>query len=390
VGDYPFGPGILPDQQPAQASNLQGAAGITALYAAIGGRNTARVDIPVIGDSVTVGQGASVFANGFIQQANRAIRNAYPAAGTLANGGGLGFVPILPTSGSLTYTSPFTVTGGSGAGDIGPQRNCLLAEGVTTTATWTAPAGTSSVKIMYFDYSTGVFSYKINSGSATNVIGTSTHGELLTADIAITSGQVLTIAWVSGVVVLDGIVHYAGDESAGITFHEFGHSGWNASASAPSGWQQPETLGSFNWAQVMTTLNPAAFGIALGGNDCQLFTAAQFQANLTSLIALVRAQSGLSNLPCLLLTNYAADFATIVDTGGWPAYVAAIRAVAAADPYTHVIDTNYRFPSWASQFGATPGYLYYNDGSGSIGQVHPSDAGHALIGEIVAACCRIA
>jgi len=104
-------------------------------------------------------------------------------------------------------------------------------------------------------------------------------------------------------------------------------------------------------------------------------------------VALIRAQTGLSNLPCLLLTNYQLN-ATFIDAGGWPAYVAAIRAVAASIPYSRIIDTNYRFPSWASDFGGN--YLYYNDGVGTIGYAHPSDAGHALLGEIVAAGVSIA
>jgi len=220
---YPPASPEYADQAPALDYGVS-TSGVLALDAAVANRNNARVDVPFIGDSVVCGQGASQWMNGFIQQANRAIRASYPTTANLA-AGGQGYIPILPTSGSFTYTNPFTVTGGSGAGDLGPQRNCLLAEGVTTTATWTAPAGTTSVKIMYFDYS-GTFSYKINSGSATNVAGTSTHAELLTTSIAITSGQTLTIAWVSGVVVLDGIIHYAGDESSGITFHSCGHSGW--------------------------------------------------------------------------------------------------------------------------------------------------------------------
>lgn len=390
--------GTYPDQQAALAQALQGSSGLTALQAAIANRNNVRVDIPFVSASAAAGQGASLFGNGYIQQANRAIRNFYPtAANTVSpNSGGLGFVPILPTSSQFTYTSPFTLTSGtsSGAIDIGPQRNAALFAGQAQTFTMTMPAGTTSVKIVYFDY-TGTFSYQVASNSAVNIAGGNTKVDIISSDITISGGQTLKIAWVSGQCVVSGILHFNGDESAGITFHEFAHAGWTTGlTAATSGWQQPQSstvqaiAPSYSWAQFLATISSAAVGIELGGNDTGFFTAAQYQANLTSLIALIRAQSGLSTIPVPMATEYAADFSPVTDPGGWPAYPAAVRAVAAATPYCKVIDTSYRFPSWASNFGGN--YLYYNNGSGSIGQVHPSDKGHALLGEIVAAGVRIA
>src|SRR5712692_6764397 len=70
------------DQQPGNELGLLGASGITALAASIANRNNVRVDIPVIGDSV-LHHGATSYANGCVQQANRAIRAKYP---TTANG----------------------------------------------------------------------------------------------------------------------------------------------------------------------------------------------------------------------------------------------------------------------------------------------------------------
>lgn len=378
---------LFADQQAAYQYGLTSAAGLTSLAVAIADRNNARVDIPVIGDSITQGQGASVYANQWIQQANRAIRAAYPTIAT-GSSGGYGFVPLLSTTSQLTYTWPWTtVTPGTpGHGDLGPVRYCGLTEGTPAEWQWTAPAGTTSIKIMYFDY-TGEFSYNTPGTGTVGVPGTNTQVEKLTGSIAITAGQVLTVSWVSGVVVVDGLLHYAGDEDSGITLHACGHSGWNATSSSPSGWQQPETLLGANWAQCFTQFAPAAVGIWLGGNDVLVSTAAQFQANLMSLIALIRAQTGLSTLPVVLCVNYLGISGTIMDAGGWPAYASAIRSAAAADSYTHVIDVNYRYPSLASGFGAN--YLYYDAGTGSLGN-HPSDLGHALIGEIAAAGIRIA
>lgn len=370
------------DQLPALAAGATGAALLQALRSAIANRDLSRCDIPVIGDSITEGQGATAMANRWTSRATRALRTAYP---TLANGssGGLGFIPVL-NSGETTFTWPVTRTAGSASTyiGVGPTRLASsMNSGNTPTFQWTAPAGTTSVKIMYFDSSVaGSFSYKVNSGATTTVTNANTGDGKLTAAVPITGGQVLTIAWVSGNAFVEGIVHYAGDESSGITLHSCGHFGWN-SGTGTSGWMQ--AAAGFDWRPSVAALIPSggAVAIMLGTNDSEPaggnFTGQQFQASLQALVTYLRGYSGLTNKPLLLVIPYQPNVTT-VDPGGWAAYAAAIRAVAAANIATYVIDLNYRLPSVASGGG-----LYADT-------VHPSDLGHGLIGETVGAALKIA
>jgi lysophospholipase L1-like esterase len=246
--------------------------------------------------------------------------------------------------------------------------------------TWTAPAGTTSVKIMYFDAGVaGSFTWKINSGGTTTITNAGTLEGALSAGITITSGQVLTIAWVSGSAFPEGIIHYAGDESSGLTFHGCGHFGWN-SGTGSAGWQQAGS--GFDWRPAIAKLSTGAVAIMLGINDATSgggnFTGAQFQTSITTMITYLRGNASLASLPVLLLIPYKAN-ETVVDAGGWAAYAAALRAIEASVSQVHCIDLNYRMPSIASDTNS----LYYDT-------VHPANAGHAVAGEIVAAGVRIA
>lgn len=365
------------DQVPALASGLTASSPLMILHTAIANRDNARVEIPVIGDSITEGQGATQFTNRWVASANRAMRAVYP---TVANGaaGGLGFIPLANT-GEDTYTWPVTAVSGSAASFlIGPVRDC---QQVTGTASWTftAPAGTTSVQVMYFDAGvSGSFTYKVGSGSATTVTNAGSGIDTFTSSIPLASGQVLTIAWASGDAFIDGIVHFAGDEASGITFHGCGHFGWDAGVSTdPGAWNQTLESG-FNWNLGIAALDPAAIMIMLGTNDASTdggdYSAADFQVNLGTLVTYLQSEGGsLASVPIVLVIPYQPD--VVFADGSWPPYVAAIRGAAAAIPNAYVIDLNYRLPTVASDFD---GDALYAD------TIHPTDLGHALIGEIVA------
>lgn len=366
-----------PDQLPALSHGLTATTGITGLLAAIANCASSPVVIPVIGDSATEGQHATAFGNIYVQRANDAIRRANGVTG------GLGFIPITST-GETSYTWPVTLASGSAgeALDLGPVRNCA---GMTAAGsfTFTAPSGTTSVKIMYYDAAfAGEFSYRVNSGATTDVSNTETLADLLTSSITITGGETLTITWVSGTVVLDGIIHYAGDEASGVAFYECGHYGWDSSATAPNGWNQPEYIASLNWIQAYAAWNPSALAICLLNNDAVRVNAATFQADLQAFVTALRSNAILSQTLPLILILQQSVFTPVVDPGGWPAYVAAFRAVAAANANTLVVDWNFRVPDLASDF---EGGILYNDVDD-----HPTDLGHALMGAILAAGVGVA
>lgn len=389
----PFGPaqgGALtpyPDQGPALTYGLTAGSALTALYARIAARNTGRCDIVCIGDSITEGEGAATFAGIWVQQANRAVRGAYP---TTAGGaaGGLGFIPVF-TTGETSFTWPWTLVSGTpGTLDLGPVRGCLF-NSAAFAVSYTAPAATTSVKIMTYDGSAGTagtIAYNVNGGANTNIVNGMTAVDKLSASIPLTAGQVLNVTWVSGTVALDGLIHFSGDETSGVTFHECGHYGWDAGATS-TGWNQPEQFG-LNWAQVYAggfpTL-PACVIIYLGANDANTYTPAQFQANLGTLVTLIRAQAGMAAVPVWFIAGYADQTTPLDPSGGWADYVTAIRNAAAAVPYSHVTDVSYRYPPVAYAGGA----YYFNNGVGALGG-HPSALGHQLLGEIVAAGARIA
>jgi lysophospholipase L1-like esterase len=361
------------DQAPALNYGVVSGNGMQALWQAIANRNNARCDIPIIGDSVTMGYGVTSRAASFPQQLNRAVRARFP---TVANGsaGGLGFIPIqVPSSGSSTFTWDFTPEfAGASTADVGPVRMADTASSVQFW-TWTAPAGTTSVRIVYYDASAaGSFNYKVNSGSATVVSNTLTSAELLTASIPITVGQVLTITWVSGYVVIDGIQHFAGDENSGITFHQCGHAGWTA-ANSPTGWNQGSTFGNVFQTFKNGFTNTQALMFQLGFNDSGVYNAASFATYMEQFITNVRASTAsLNNIPVILLGLYQPDL-SIVDPNGWSAYVASLRSVAAVVGNAMVVDLNYRMNPFAAS-----GTVQYD-------VEHPNALGSALIGELISA-----
>jgi lysophospholipase L1-like esterase len=331
-----------------------------------------RVDIPVIGDSVTVGQGADAMSARYAAVLNGLLRSRFPGAGA-GSGGGLGFIPLYST-GLTTYTWPVNVTGDTSTITLGPVRDDS-AVGDAATWTWTAPSGSTSVKIMYYNPAiVGSFTYQVGSGSVVTVnntgAGPNGNDGQLTSSIPISGGQVLTISFNTGDIFVAGIVHYAGDENNGVTVHALGHSGWTSDTSG-IGWQQP--IDAFDYRPAVSALVPGAgaLGIFLGLNDSWTggsdASAATFQSTLSSLISLLRGNSTLAALPLLIIGAYEQDRPM---AGAWPGYTSAMQAVAGA--------TGAQFVDLSLAMGPVvddPG-LYADE-------VHPNDSGHLLIAQTV-------
>ena len=348
---------------------------------AFANRNRAHLDIPVIGDSITYGQGATSWANGWVRQANNDIRANWP---TTANGsnGGLGFIAFGDSyDGEESFTYPVSVTGNYGTYlDLGAIRFCGGFDNFGALWAFVAPAGTTSVRISYFDGNTGAgFQYYVNDGSPVTIAFGETFAEILTDSIPMNSGDTLYVyANTDSGAYVDGLIHYAGDENCGITLQTCGRPGWCAGTESDIGWNQPENIDNFNWAQAFANgfQNTVALAFYLGVNDAITDegnrTAAEFQSDLIGLITTVQnADASLANLPILFIASYEVD-GTFADPDGWPAYVAAIQNVAAAYPDSVVVNLSAVMEPVADD----PGYYY--DG------YHPNDEGHALIGGYVA------
>lgn len=359
---YPVIPEV-DDRTAAIVRNFSAAnKGVVAFMAAIASRDSASCPVAVIGDSITEGMGATAFTSRYAGQAARALRQRYP---TLANGssGGLGFIPMAST-GESTYTWPVTTASGiPGAADIGPVRAAATLNGAGS-FTFTAPAGTTSVKVMYYNDNSGSqFSYQVNAGAPVTVIASGTVQDgTLTATVPLTPGQVLTVAWVSGTVYLEGLVHYAGDEASGITVHGCGHFGINT-----AGWIAAQA-GGIDWRTSIAALAPAAIAVNLGTNDNAAgISGPATQANLLALITFLRGNAALANVPFLVMVPPACTASAQLWVRGLPLSAGQVQ----------IVDVAYRMPT------ATLAPALYFDA------VHPDNAGHAFIGEVLAAAIGI-
>lgn len=177
----------------------------------------------------------------------------------------------------------------------------------------------------------------------------------------------IEIGWVSGQgVALDGVIEYDGDESSGLQVHNFGYSGT---------WVQGWLTGTANgWALSQALVNPDLYIIEFGGNERIVGTgnrtSAQFQTELTTYIAHLRT----SGITCPIVINAFADFSGYVGSTfvePWANYVAAMRAVASADPTVAApIEQTNVMPSSAA---ANTYGLYSSD------KLHPTEIGNRLI-----------
>jgi hypothetical protein len=206
-------------------------------------------------------------------------------------------------------------------------------------------------------------------GTVTVTDSVSSQDGVLSVSIPVSGAQTIGISYVSGPsFYIDGVVHYAGDENNGITLHACGHYGWTADS---SDWNQIGFSGFPSFPSNASLATAFALGIFLGINDCQQVNAATFQSNIESLINNLQMYSPLGSIPLLIIIPYQPNV-TVVDSGGWNAYVTALQNVAAAYPGSTVVNLSALMPPVISG-----GSLY-------VDNVHPSNSGHALIGQYVA------
>lgn len=344
---------------------------MTGIASAIANRNSQHCWIPIIGDSVTLGQGATAIGSRWASVASATLRSKYPTSAN-GSGGGVGYLNMTNTSPALTYTWPVTLTGTPGWTDtpLGAVRQGWSMSGAGSWS-WATPAGTTSVRIMY--YATGNGSQiTVTGGSGGPVtITDSVAGAdgALSVSIPVAGAQTLSIAYTSGPsLFISGAIHYAGDENNGITIHACGHYGWSAAS-----WPGAQGFSGFPFDPSIAALcSASALGIFLGINDCQAVNAATFQANMITLITELQGFSPLGSVPLIIIIPYQPNV-SIFGGGSWNSYVTALYNVAGMYSGTTVVDLNANMPSVA-----TGGSLY-------VDTVHPSNSGHALLASIFAA-----
>lgn len=331
-------------------------------HAALATRYYRRAEVAVLGDSITEGQGATQFDRRWVNRLQAQLRGGAP--------GGRGFI-ASSTTGQTTFTHPASMAGGAVASNgYGPKRAAARLNAAGQSVTFTVNG--TSCDVLYLQGTvTGTVSISVDGGAATvlDVKGaTLLDGRKHRVTFGTRGAHTVTATWASGLAYIHGVIEYDGDENAGITVNDCGHYGWNTGAGG-SGWLSATS----NWPVAVASLGTDLVIIALGTNDPGVVTPAESGANLAQIITLLRA--GYATLgvtaPPIVLAPYGGKATA---SANWQDFVAAQRAVADTDPLVLLADLSLRLPNAASN----PVGIYAD----TVG--HPTDKGHALIGDTLA------
>lgn len=339
-------------------------------YVALGNRHFAPAQVACVGDSLTEGQGASVKTNRFQTRLQTQLRNMYPSNGS--SGGAVD--PLIPAARAIySPSSPWVdtdITAKSGTHTpqtFGPygRRGMKMSNTASVTYTFT---GTKAV--IHFMGGTGAGgTWKLDSGSATAFVlgGTDNYSMTVQAYSGTSGTHTITIVCNNaGGFYWCGIEVWDGDEAKGIRLYDWSKSGLKAS----------QMQGDAMETAVMAQIAPALVLVEFGGNEIgQGILPSVFGSSLTSLIAEWKAAlSGASKPP--------ASYVIVIppDGGGtptypWADYVAAAKAVAAADPNNVTCcDLGQLMPSYAGSANTTYDY-----------QSEFANGGHSEAADIIAA-----
>ena len=324
------------------------------------------------GDSITEGQGSSTVTGRWINRTLNALRSKYPVNGIT---GGFGYIPAFygtygpdsqwPTDPTTNGKASWNLDSnqmGDGAG-LG-MRTVTLNSGSSETFKVTG----SSIDILY-NYGSGTFSYKVDSGSKMNVATTGGSGATGSKHVVFSSTglHTVTISDASGSVVLEGVMTYNRDETKGIRLYDSAQSG--------------ATTGEFmnqatNLAAITTSVKADLVTIQFGGNDFESqdeLSPAQVTSNLKTMVSDIRAAST-SHEPSIVIVVPYNHTGTNSLGYSWPSYVSAIKAVTTADPSLGLIDLT----SFATVGTSSP-YLSSTDDE------HPNNTGQARLAGMVEA-----
>jgi hypothetical protein len=303
-------------------------------------RANARVDVVHMGASLVEAQPTTSSSKWTSQALAGLLRARYPTPGVV---GGRGFIGTPTTFVAANW--PIAFTGGAfddTALSLGAKHRVWQAVAAAKAVLTVPPAGLTSYDIQYLAGPSGqaTTAYWKNDAGAATVF--STNNAAITSSKLHVPGPVantVEVGWnAAGALVVDGIIEYNGDENAGIQVHNCGH-GFFTTAQ----WQTGNT-----WTACLAALTPKLLIMQdYGANDGYTgngnIGAAQFQANLTALIAQVRA-AGIT-CPIVLVSVYDLTQVALPTKEPWANYVAAQAAIAAADPTIVYVDLTTKMPA---------------------------------------------
>jgi VCBS repeat-containing protein len=349
---------------------------LRAFKAALAKRNATPVDILLLGDSITEGQGITApnINSGlrWVDKLRDLLRAAWQPAGVA---GGYGYRSIIyAVSG---YGNQFTLTGTGAAQNTAGlgRKRYLLAQGATATATFTG----TGLDLFFLGGINGTFTYAIDGGSAVSV-NTMTDGSAATVGSRV---QVRSLSAASHTIVItitgaqnvyfEGMMVYNGDETKGIRLWEGARSG-------------QRTLDFIDdtglYYNNYTPVQPDLVSIGLGTNDyvtsqvINKLTPAQTKANLKTIIASIRAKCTVP--PSIILWQPAEVKNVASALAPWADYLKAIEEVAKEDGAITLFDAN---TLMGDQLANVYGLL-------SADKIHPSDDGHMATADSLFALLR--
>ncbi len=344
------------------------AAAIPTWRAAYANRRSSRAVIATIGDSVQEGLGATSQNNGYLQRLADQVSWAQP---------------LLPhafksaSKNSNTWVSEWTFGGSGTEADNKWYGIGLKTIDLPSTRTMTTTFYGTSVQAHFAtDLGHGTPTITIDGVSYTGPnLSTGSFGDgVIWSSVPLSRGlHTITIGPSTAAIRFSGMKAFDGDESAGVHVYPGGRSGTTVQDWAQDQFGNPVT-GAQAWPKAYAVVNPHLVIIAMGHNDYFFQTVpSTFQTKLQQMIDLVKAQTTAD--PSFLLEIYpkrADDPGTI--TYNWEQYVAAIKAVAAANVDTTVLDFR---DFMGSAVGSDPYDLYFDN-------VHPNDKGYQRMSDITA------
>lgn len=329
-------------------------------HKALGARLTTPLDLIFIGDSISEGQGSSVLSNRWISQLLSTLRAKFQPTGV---SGSTGYIPAWHAITSPSGTSPTTAGTPTQSNNSGLGRRCLQLNGNTDTVTFSFTGTSFDLYYTTQQSTVSQFSVKIDAGAPTTV--TPSSGGVISAKWnsgALSAGShTVLVSWVSNTPQIEGLMPYNGDETSGLRLFDAAHYGFTTSSFTSLGY----------WTSALSNItNPAIVFLYLGTNDFGTSVSSnQFQTNLTSILALIRAK--LPNTTVAIIAGY--------ERGGsfaepWSNYIAAMNTVAYNDLLTYVIDLTTEMNKCDRE---TINGIY------NVDNVHPTDIGHLMISDIV-------
>ena len=195
-------------------------------YASLADRATSPLDVLVVGDSISEGEGSGVITNRWSSRFLASLRAQFQPQGVA---GGRGYIPAW-----YAQASPAPATAGftpSGSGIAQATTYGLGRRSVTLSAggTLTVTVNCTSFDLVYpKQVSGGIVSVAIDGGTAVNVDTTAAGalgGQKTRFTPTLRGPHTIVISYVSGTPMVEGIMVYDGDENLGVRLWGSGPSG---------------------------------------------------------------------------------------------------------------------------------------------------------------------